>query len=243
MKVVNTRSRDQSEALSSSLRERGYEVIEAPTIAIVDPDDKGEALTKALHNLADYKWCVFTSVNTVEKVFSLIDSVVLHGVLVAAIGEGTAAALEENEVFVDLLPKEFVAESLVEEFPDGSGKVLLPRAAVARDVLPEGLRAKGWTVDVVDAYKTVSLDITKQLNEVRNADLVAFTAPSTVESFFKSATPDDLPKIVACIGPVTSQAVARYGRIPEIVAPVHSIPGLVEAIVSHGDATATPLVT
>src|SRR5690606_31332021 len=103
---------------------------------------------------------------------------------VAAIGPGTAEALAEGNVVADLVPERFVAEGLLEAFPEGPGRVLLARAAVARDVLPEGLATKGWEVEVVEAYRTVVADLDPAVGEMAAAaDTVTFTSSSTVSNF------------------------------------------------------------
>ena len=158
--VVVTRARAQAPALSSRLRELGAAVVEVPVIEIGEAADGGAARRAAAARVGSYDWLVLTSVNGVDRFFAEIpDSRALGGVKVAAIGRGTADALRRYRVVADLVPEEFVAESLLDAMPAGptdrTGRVLLARAAVARDVLPEGLRARGWEVDVVEAYRTV----------------------------------------------------------------------------------------
>jgi uroporphyrinogen-III synthase len=110
--------------------------------------------------------------------------------------------------------------------------VLLPRAAVARDVLPEGLRAKGWTVDVVEAYRTYPAEMTSAaLEAVAAADAITFTASSTVTSFLAAAGIDAVPPVVVCIGPVTAATATEAGLSVDVVAEKHTIPGLVDALV------------
>ena len=132
---------------------------------------------------------MLTSANGATRLLRCLrDARDLGGVRVAAIGPGTADALLAGNVVADLVPEDFVAESLLDVFPnppDGTkGSVLLARAEVARAVLPEGLRAKGWVVDEVDAYRTVvGAPTADALDRVAEADIVTFTSSSTVERF------------------------------------------------------------
>jgi uroporphyrinogen-III synthase len=110
--------------------------------------------------------------------------------------------------------------------------VLLPRAAVARDVLPEGLRAKGWTVDVVEAYRTYPAEMTSEaLEAVAAADAITFTASSTVTNFLATAGVGAVPPVIACIGPVTAATATAAGLSVDVVAEKHTIAGLVDALV------------
>jgi uroporphyrinogen-III synthase len=144
--------------------------------------------------------------------------------------------LAENNLVADLVPERFIAESLLEAFPlpHGSekGRVLLARAAVARDVLPDGLRAMGWHVDVVDAYRTIPVQPSDDERErVRGADIITFTSSSTVENWIASFGIDTIPEHVACIGPITADTARRAGLRVDVIADVHTIDGLIEAIV------------
>jgi uroporphyrinogen III methyltransferase / synthase len=134
------------------------------------------------------------------------------------------------------VPERFVAESLLDAFPDPparGGRVLLARAAVARDVLPEGLAARGWAVDVVEAYRTVSAPLTDTQREAAAAaDIITFTSSSTVERYLDAAGADAVPPVVACIGPVTAATARRHGLEVTVEAEVHTIEGLVDALVA-----------
>jgi uroporphyrinogen-III synthase len=152
---------------------------------------------------------------------------------VAAIGPGTADALRRFGVVPDLIPDRFVAESLVDAFPAGAGKVLLPRAAVARDVLITGLGTKGWSVTVVAAYRTRRVEPSASaLAEAAKADAITFTSSSTVTNFLDVAGLDAVPPVVACIGPVTAATARDAGLTVDVVAEEHTIHGLVDALVS-----------
>jgi uroporphyrinogen-III synthase len=127
-----------------------------------------------------------------------------------------------------------VAESLLEALPEGPGRVLLARAEVARDVLPEGLRAKGWDVEVVDAYRTVGATVSDDdRTRVTSADIVTFTSSSTVERFLDAFGPDAVPPTVACIGPITAATARERGLTVDVEAEVHTVDGLVTALIAH----------
>lgn len=238
-RVIVTRARDQAGALGDRLRRLGAEVVELPVIEIGDPADGGEALRAAADQAGRYDWVVFTSVNGVERFFPLLRDVrALGGASVAAIGTGTAEALARWHVAADLVPERFVAESLLEAFPPpppqpATGRVLLPRAAVAREVLPDGLRAAGWAVDVVEAYRTApTAPGEAALGAARSSDAITFTSSSTVTAYLELAGPHGVPPIVACIGPVTAATAREAGLTVDVEADVHTIDGLVDALVA-----------
>ena len=235
-RVVVTRAREQASMLSERLREQGASVVEVPVIEVTDPLDGGAALRAAAKRVRDYDWLVLTSANGATRFLDqLRDARDLGGVRVAAIGPGTADVLRARNVQADLVPEEFVAESLLDAFPDpqpaDGGTVLLAGAEVARAVLPDGLRAKGWTVDEVDAYRTVAGTPTDDaLARIDEADVVTFTSSSTVENFLAAVGPDRVPARVACIGPVTAATAREHGLHVDVEAAVHTIDGLVAAL-------------
>lgn len=236
-RVVVTRARSQASALSDRLRELGSEVVESPAIAVVDPVDGGAALRAALGRVAGFDWLVVTSPNGVARTFSHVpDARALAGVRVAAVGTGTAEALAERRIVADLIPARFVAEGLLDDFPDppeAGGRVLLSTAEASRDVLPEGLRTLGWTVEVVDAYRTVAVEPdASTLAEVDGADAVTFTSSSTVTNFIRAAGIERVPPVVATIGPVTSATARELGLTITVEADPHTIDGLVDAVVA-----------
>lgn len=233
-RVVVTRSRADASALSGRLRLLGAEVIELPTIEVTDAADGGADLRRAAADLAAgrYQWVVFTSPRAVERLVPhLRDARAFGATAIAAIGPGTAAALGAYWVTPDLVPDRFVAESLVAAFPAGAGRVLLPRAAVAREVLPDGLAAKGWTVEVVEAYRTeVAQPDPAAIAAAATADAITFTSSSTVTNF--AALAEAVPPFVACIGPITAATARAAGFSVDLVADEHSIEGLVAALVA-----------
>jgi uroporphyrinogen III methyltransferase / synthase len=235
-RVVVTRARADASGLSERLRALGAEVVELPTIEVTAPADGGAGLKRAAADLAAgrYHWVVFTSPRAVARFLPLLrDARAFASASIAAIGPGTGAALEARSLVADLIPPEFVAESLVAAFPCGSGEVLVPRAAVARDVLPEGLAAKGWKVDVVEAYRTeVAQPDPAALAAAGRADAITFTSSSTVTNYLALAGSPPVPPFVACIGPVTAATARSAGLSVAVVAGEHSIDGLVSAVVS-----------
>lgn len=234
-RVVVTRTRAQASQLSRALRDQGAEPVEVPLIEVGPPSDGGAALTAALAEVGSYDWLVLTSPNGVERTFAhLPDARALGGVRVAAIGPGTAAALARCRVVADLVPERYVAESLLEALPDGPGRVLLSRAEEARDVLPEGLRARGWDVDVVAAYRTVPAPVDDAARAlVAGADTITFASSSTVTHFVAAFGAGAAPATVACIGPITAATAREAGLTVSVEASEHTIDGLVAALVAH----------
>lgn len=239
-RVVVTRTRAQAGKLSRALSAEGADVLELPTIRIEPPRDR-EAFAEGVAHAHEYDWLVFTSPNGVERFFDAFFSIYedarsLGNPRIAVIGQGTAAKLKEYRFGVDLLPKEFVAEGLVEAFKEHSIEnltVLWVRAEEARDVIFNGLIEQGAIVDECPAYRTVAEtdDPTGAAEQLREggADLITFTSASTVEKFFKMGI--DWPKgcVAGSIGPVTSKALRDHGIEPAFEADSHDIPGLVEA--------------
>ncbi|MEO5837703.1 MAG: uroporphyrinogen-III synthase [Acidimicrobiales bacterium] len=242
IRVAVTRAAAQADQLAQRLRDEGFLPVAVPVIDIVDPADGGAALRAAATRLTQpgrYDWVVLTSVNGAERLLAVAPRP-WHS-KVAAIGSATASCLTESGVTVALVPPRFVAESLVESFARGSGTVLLTRAAVARDVLPDGLRAKGWTVDVVEAYRTVAPEVDdRQRREIAGCDIITFTSPSTVHNFVELLGIDAVSPTVACIGPVTAAACREHGIVVHVEAPVHTVVGLVDALVARQNALPAP---
>ena len=228
--VIVTRAREQASELRRRLEALGAEVVEIPTITIEPLEGVGLADRLA----AGVDWVVCSSPNAVRALATeLHDARDLGRAKVAAIGPGTAVALETFGVRPDLLPERNVAEGLVDVFPPGPGTVLLPQAADARPVLAEGLQAKGWTVDVAVAYETRPAGIEEaDLVRARTADAITFTSSSTVSNFVAGAGLDALPSTVVAIGPVTAETARELGVPVTAVADPHTIDGLVDAVVA-----------
>jgi uroporphyrinogen III methyltransferase/synthase len=234
-RIVVTRAREQASELVERLRRLGAETIELPAITIDEPDDGGAGMGVAADDLRAgvYAWVVFTSANAVDRFcLRLRDARDFGTAKVAAIGPGTADVLRRFGVEADLVPERFVAESLVEAFPPGEGRVLVPRAAVARDVLVEGLGTKGWQVTAVHAYRTRAAEPSlSALAEAGKADAITFTSSSTVTNYLQVAGLDAVPPVVVCIGPVTAATARDAGLSVDVVADEHTIDGLVHAVV------------
>jgi uroporphyrinogen III methyltransferase/synthase len=233
-RVVVTRPPGQASRLCGLLAELGAVPVEVPAVRFTEPADGGAALQAAAGALTagGFSWVVFTSARAVERFVPLLrDARAFGAARIAAIGPGTAAALAGRNLQADLVPPEFVAESLLEAFPSGLGRVLLPRAAVARDVLPAGLRAKGWAVEVVEAYRTEpARPDAATLAVAAGADAITFTSSSTVTGYLKAAGEAAVPPFVACIGPVTAETARAAGLRVDVVAGVHTVDGLVDAL-------------
>ncbi|MGI8686699.1 MAG: uroporphyrinogen-III C-methyltransferase [Acidimicrobiales bacterium] len=236
--VVVTRAAHQAGELAARLRAAGAGVVEVPTIAIGPPADGGLAVAGAVGRLSSYDWVVFTSANAVEWFLDFVrDGRDFGSARIAAIGRGTAAALEHRRLVADLVPARFVAESLLASFPDppsAGASVLIPRAAKARQVLPDGLRARGWTVDVVEAYRTEpAAPPPSLLAEAAAADAIVFTSASSVGSWVGAAGTEAVPPVVACIGPVTADAARVAGLSVTTTAAEATLDGLVAALVDR----------
>jgi uroporphyrinogen III methyltransferase/synthase len=256
-KILITRPRQQASRFAALLREHGAEPVEVPTIQIAPPGS-WEALDRAIADIRSYGWLIFTSVNGVQTFFERFERqgrplADLRAHKICAIGPATATALQARGLLVDVMPGEYRAEAVVESlsaFPITGSRMLIPRAAVARDVLPRALAARGARVDVVEAYRTIppanGLDPDAwRLLERRAVDVVTFTSSSTVTNFALLVGEVDLPRllrdtVVACIGPVTADTARAFGLTPTIVAREYTIPALARAIVEYFDASERP---
>ncbi|HZC18734.1 MAG TPA: uroporphyrinogen-III synthase, partial [Rubrobacteraceae bacterium] len=246
-RVVVTRARAQVGELSRRLVTLGAEVVEFPTIEIKPPEDFGP-FDEAIRNLDAFDWLVFTSVNGVEffverlRHFGLDLRAVPRGAGVAAIGPATAERVGEAGLRVDVTPDEYKAEALIGALASKSlkgKKILIPRAKVAREILPEKLREAGAEVVVPPAYESVpsneGKDRLKKMLRSGGVDCVTFTASSTVESFARSLGEEAGQLLsgskVACIGPITAGTARGYGIKVDAEAEEYTIPGLVGAVV------------
>ncbi|HXG88344.1 MAG TPA: uroporphyrinogen-III C-methyltransferase [Vicinamibacterales bacterium] len=250
-RVLVTRSREQSGEIVDLLEAHGAEAIEAPLINIVPPDDYAP-LDQACENASSYDWIVFTSANGASAFMDRLlvgprDVRALADAKLCAVGPGTAARLTRFGLKVDLIPDDHSADGVVAALKaNGSmrGKrVLFAKADIARDTLPEELRAAGAEVNEVVAYRTVTnesdahLGIYRQLLE-RQIDAVTFSSASAIRAFVSIYGADqaiDLlgHTVVATIGPVTADAAMRYGITPQITPTTSTIPALVDALVAH----------
>ncbi len=254
--VLVTRPREQAPALSNLLAEQGAEPIECPTLEIRPPESWGP-VDEAIQELSTYDWVIFTSVNGVKAFmgrlwFQQKDARSLGNARVCCIGPQTKAEANRWGIVADLVPKEFQAEGILEALGGLEMKgqrILIPRAKVARELLPEQLGEMGAYVRVVHAYQAVPPQAEREpiANRFRNQDIqyLTFTSSSTVKNFCQLFTDrQEMHKltqdaIVACIGPITAQTIQSEGLSVDIVAAENTVPALVDAIVAHANQTHT----
>ena len=243
-KIVVTRAADQAAEFSDRLRALGADAIELPVIALEPPADPAP-LDRAIENLASYDWLIFTSVNGVRFFLDRLDQSP-HDLRslkarICAIGPATRKAIEDLHLKVDLMPEEYVAESLIKAFAGenlAGKKVLLPRAAVARDVIPVELAKLGAQVDVVEAYRNVvPANAAARAREIFSAekkpDWITFTSSSTVKNLLAITGREALEGVrIASIGPVTSSTFCAHGLKVDAEAKQFTLDGLIEAILA-----------
>ena len=281
-RVVVTRPAAQNASLCDMLARAGAEPIPVPLIEIVAAAEirtSGASLKVAAERLGDYDWVILTSANGARALLSAINDARDFGkAKVAAIGPATAEVLKAANIRPDLVPSSYIAEALLEELlgtvaaaakgetamgEPPRTRALIARAAVARDVLPEGLRAAGWEVDVVEAYRTEGLEVSAAARaEIASSDVITFASPSAVEQFAKTGSAAEIASgdtaagiasisdelavyeeqarpecptapIVACIGPITAAAARKLGLEVTVEAAEHTARGLVEALERH----------
>jgi uroporphyrinogen III methyltransferase/synthase len=207
--------------IGARLAALGADVVDTPAIEIVDLDFD-------LPDVASYDWVLFTSANAVERVLPRMRDTRAFGVArVAAIGPATAAALARWHVVADVIGDD-AAEALLAALPSGAARALLPRALVARDVLPDGLRARGWTVDVVSVYRTDAM-----APAAVAADAITFMSPSAVDAYVDANGTDRAPAGVATIGPVTAARARERGLDVTIEADARTGDGLDDGLARH----------
>ncbi len=251
-RVLVTRTREQSGGAAALLRERGADPVIMPTIEIHAPSDP-IPMIESIENLSRYGWVVFTSANGVERTFAELrrqgrDARAFANAQVAAIGPGTAAALEHLGITADVVAKEHRGEGLAKELLaridalPAKPRVLVARAEVARDVLPDALRAAGCDVDVVSVYMTRSppralLAGLAALLEAGEIDAVTFTSASTVDHLCDALEARAAELLahtcVASIGPITTEAAQKRGVRVDVTANASTLAGLVSALESH----------
>jgi uroporphyrinogen-III synthase len=268
VRVLVGRAKHQAGALSTELRKLGASVLEIPFIEIRKPRSF-RPLDSALKNIEDYDWLILTSVNGVESMWDRLERMgrkqpwksgalvprsrrrdsgaLAPGLCIAAIGPATKKAIENRGLNVDVVPKEYVAESVVRSLKGkvNEKRVLLVRAKVARDVIPRELRKAGAHIDVVEAYQTVVPQSSRRRlqaaleNPKKRPHVVTFTSSSTVKNFVELLGVQEKRKLrsllegvqMSSIGPVTSATLRESGLPVDIAASEFTIPGLVAAIV------------
>lgn len=246
-RILVGRARHQAGSLSLSLRSLGAAVIEIPFIEIRKPSSY-ESLDKALKDIKSYDWLILTSTNGVEAMWQRVRKLRISGsklshLKIAAIGPATKKAIVKHGLKVKMVPEEYVAESVVKGLRDKvKGKrVVLIRAKVARDVIPDDLRVAGAHVDVVEAYETVVPDKSRvrlrslMNNSSRRPHVVTFTSSSTVKNFAELLGEDKAGSLknvqFASIGPVTSATLRQLKMPVALEAREFTMGGLIRAIV------------
>ncbi|MBO8170084.1 MAG: uroporphyrinogen-III C-methyltransferase [Thermoanaerobacteraceae bacterium] len=248
-RVLITRPKHQAVYFAEKIEELGGEPYIFPVIDIVPPEDLSP-LDAAIRDIGSYDWVIFTSVNGVNRFFDRLwenrkDIRSLAGVKIAAIGPKTRIAVEKRGLLVDYMPEEYVAEAVIEgmkEYGLAGKKVLLPRADIARKVLPQKLAEMGAAVDEVAAYRTVpgSGDAGKlvEMLEQGKIHIVTFTSSSTVHNFVAKLPEGRAAELlrnvtVACIGPITAATARELGLTVHVEAEEYTIDGLLQAILKY----------
>lgn len=249
-KIVITRSKSQAREFADKLEKLGAEVIAFPTIKVV-PMASYRQLDEAQRRLNDYDYLIFASTNAVKFFLERWeaqpqDLEVPRGLQIAAVGPATAKTLEKAGWKIDFMPTEHRAEAIVDVLKKAGvvgKKVLIPRALVAREVLPDELRTSGAEVEVVPVYQTVleesSVENMAELLHSKKVDIITFTSASTVKNFHQLLKDRvDLAQglaavKIACIGPVTADAASELGFRVDIVAEEYTIDGLIAALANY----------
>ncbi|MGH7866746.1 MAG: uroporphyrinogen-III synthase [Candidatus Dormibacteraceae bacterium] len=247
-RIVITRARDQASGFHQALVELGATVVDLPTIEIRDPDS-WEPLDSAIARMNQFNFLILTSVNGVRSLVNRLracgrDTSDLERLEVGAIGPATAEALHGSGVRVDFMPQEYQAEGLLESLNgcDVRGKqFLIPRAKVARDLVPRELTKRGASVEVVEAYQTVTPgyapgEVKRRLTP--RPDVLTFTSSSTASHFVKLVMKEGLfPEVKSCliasIGPITSATLRKLGMQVAVEAKESTVPGLIKAIANY----------
>lgn len=245
LRIVITRSQETQAGFNAQLAELGAEVIQLPTISI-DSLGRTALVQKAIANLAQYDWILFTSANGVRHFLAAVraaglDARAFANARLGCIGPATARCLDAHGLRADLVPEEYVAEAFLDALlADGvvDQHILLPRARIAREVLPDRLRDAGAQVDIVPAYETtapVPDAAVRARIAAGDVDLVTFTASSTVRHFRALFDADEWVEVcahtaAACIGPITAATARDAGLRVVVSADTYTIPGLVDAL-------------
>ena len=252
-RIVVTRSRGQVSVFAEQLIDLGATTIEFPTIDVVPPASWGE-LDNAIKNIETYNWLIFTSANAVKFFMERLRSLgrdirMLKGVNICVVGPKTAESLEQYGLLADLVPTEFKAEGVLAALGNGNiqgMKFLIPRAKVAREIIPEQLRERGAEVTVATAYENVKpatdVERVKKLFQDKKISVVTFTSSSTVHNFIEILGQKEYKSLtngvaVACIGPVTAKTAEDYGLKVTIMPKDYTIPAFVEAMVEYFNKT------
>lgn len=249
MKVLITRPHAQADEFAEKLRVAGFEPIFFPVIEI-QPIENNVVLERAIEKFNCYEWVVFTSVNAVEavaltagaKLGALAQSKRGQGLVVrvAAIGPKTADILRKYDIEPDFIPDEYIAEAIISGLGNVKNKwILLPRAEIARQELPNAIAKAGGIAHEIIVYRTLPAEIDMDgLSALKSGmDIITFTSASTVENFValcvqKGLDPLNLPHnpLFACIGPITEQAAREVGFENIVAAEKYTTDGLIDTI-------------
>jgi uroporphyrinogen III methyltransferase/synthase len=249
-RVVLTRPQEQAREFSQLLTAYGAEPVEVPTIQIVPPAS-WQTIDDAMTRLSTYQWLIFTSVNGVRPFMDRLhaagkDARALANLRLCAIGPRTAQELGTYGLIPNVIPAEFQAEGVIAALAHvgiRGSRILIPRAEVAREILPHQLRELGAAVDVIPVYRTIApavdvASLTQQLQDGQVA-VVTFTSSSTVRNFVELFGGRDRVRpllagvVVACIGPITARTAEEYGLMVTVMPAENTVPALAEAIVKH----------
>lgn len=245
-RILVTRAAHQAGKLSEGLRAAGAEPVEVPVLEI-QPPANFDPLDSAVRNLNTYDWLILSSANAVH---ALVERANACGVVfsdakpqIAAVGKATADVAHKAGLAVALTPREYVAESLIESLADlvPGKRILIARAAIARDIIPDFLRATGAVVDVVEAYQNaIPKNAPDQLRAAlaSRIDAATFTSSSSATHLADVARAAGIafpfPGVKAIsIGPITSATLRELGWPPNAEAAPHDIQGLIAAVINQ----------
>ncbi len=249
-RILVTRPKSQAPEFSNLIAASGGEAVECPTIEIVSPEDWAP-LDRALTRLATYNWLIFTSVNGIAPFMTRLaetqrDARALAGFTICCIGPRTAETLSAYGLRADVIPEQFQAEGILKALTGRQmrgARILIPRALVAREILPDQLRAQGADVDVVPVYRTrrpaVATDRLIEQLRTRAIDIISFTSSSTVRNFVELfSSKEEMLRLVgettiACIGPITAATAREAGLTVQVMAGQNTIPALADGIVQY----------
>jgi len=228
--VVITRSMSQNESFRRLLEARGAHVVEVPLIAIAEPEDEGRERDEVLQRFDEFDWIVVTSPNGADCVAPFLVASNAAGDAIrfpslAAVGEATARSLG---VTVAMTANPARADVLAEQFPQGTGSVLVVQGNLADDELGETLTAKGWTVTRVVAYRTVQLRPTREMMlPAMAADVLMLASGSAATAWFDSFGTTTPPFVVA-MGPSTAKVALALGLEVTDVAPEQTLESMIQ---------------
>jgi uroporphyrinogen III methyltransferase/synthase len=249
-RIVLTRAQEQAREFSQLLAAYGAEPVEVPTIQIVPPAS-WQAIDNAVTHLSTYQWLIFTSVNGVRPFMDRLraagkDARALANLRLCAIGPRTAQELGTYGLTPDVVPTEFQAEGVITALADvgiHGSRILIPRAEVAREILPNQLRELGATVEVLPVYRTIvpAVGVASLMQQLQDGQVavVTFTSSSTVHNFMELLGGRDRVRpllagtVVACIGPITARTAEEYGVTVTVMPAENTVPALADAIVRH----------